>query len=260
MNGYLHTRLRTDSARGTEAPYSAPFNSKTVDNIGPLKLGVQGKTMEKGNRPRKIPLRLLLPHPENTNLMNTETLRKLRRHVERTGRYEPLTTRPHPSEQGKFEIINGHNRLRVLRALDYKEAYCLVWDVADDEARLFLATFNALAGSDVQERRAVLVESLLARYGVDELTRLLPEDRKRIETLERLAKVELDEPRARQRSKEASEVPIIVSMMLGEAEAKDVNLALDLILCTSDEKLSRGQAMAMVARSYIKTATGREHV
>ena len=72
--------------------------------------------------------------------------------------------------------------------------------------------------------------------------------------------MELDEPQARRRSKEASEVPIIVSMMLGEAEAKDVNLALDLILCTSDEKLSRGQAMAMVARSYIKTATGREHV
>ena len=217
-------------------------------------------TTKDGNRLRKIPVRLLQPHPENVNLMNTETLKKLRRHVERTRRYEPLITRLHPSEQGKYEVINGHNRLPVLRALDYHEAHCLVWDLSDDEARLLLETLNGLAGSDVQERRAVLVESLLARYGVDELSELLPEDRKRIEKLERLAKVELEEPRAHRRSEKASEVPVIVSLMLGEAEAKDVNLALNLILRTSDEELSRGQALAMIARSFIKTVIARERI
>jgi len=37
--------------------------------------------------------------------MSAETLRKLRRHIERTRRYEPLTVRPHPSGDGKYEIV-----------------------------------------------------------------------------------------------------------------------------------------------------------
>ena len=57
---------------------------------------------------QEIQIELLLEHPENSNFMNAETARKLRHHVERTGRYEPLTVRPHPYEEGKFQVINGH--------------------------------------------------------------------------------------------------------------------------------------------------------
>ena len=73
-----------------------------------------------------IPIDCLMPHPENSNLMTAEMLRKLRRHVERTGRYEPLTVRPHPNAEGKYEILNGHNRLRVLRAIGRDSARCVV--------------------------------------------------------------------------------------------------------------------------------------
>ena len=101
----------------------------------------------------EIAVESLVRHPENSNHMSAETLGKLRRHIERTGRYEPLTVRPHPREAGKFEVLNGHNRLRVLRAIGHKSARCVVWDVDDDQARLYLATLNRLAGSDIPERR-----------------------------------------------------------------------------------------------------------
>ena len=39
---------------------------------------------------QEIPIELLLEHPENSNFMNAETAQKLRRHIERTGKYEPL--------------------------------------------------------------------------------------------------------------------------------------------------------------------------
>ena len=113
---------------------------------------------------QEIPTGLLLEHPENSNFMNAETAQKLRRHIERTGRYEPLTVRPHPFEEGKFQVINGHNRLRVLRALNYQIAHCVVWDLDDDQTRLYLATLNRLSGSDIPERRAVLLENLLDTY------------------------------------------------------------------------------------------------
>ena len=72
---------------------------------------------------QEIPVELLVEHPENSNFMNAETAQKLRRHIERTGRYEPLTVRPHPYEEGKFQVINGHNRLRVLCALNYRKCF-----------------------------------------------------------------------------------------------------------------------------------------
>jgi hypothetical protein len=36
---------------------------------------------------QEIPTELLVEHPENSNFMNEETTQKLRRYVERTGRY-----------------------------------------------------------------------------------------------------------------------------------------------------------------------------
>ena len=198
-----------------------------------------------------IPVNLLVAHPENSNFMDAGTLKKLRRHIEQTGRYEPLTVRPHPWEEGKFQVINGHNRLRVLRALNYQMAHCIVWNLDDDQTRLYLATLNRLSGSDVPERRAALLENLLATFDVNELSTLLPDDRKQIEELERLSRLELDEFTGQATIEEKFEVPVILSFMLEESEAKEVNLALDLILNAENEELSRSQALVHLARFYL---------
>lgn len=192
-----------------------------------------------------------MAHPENSNFMNAEMLKKLRRHIERTGRYEPLTVRPYPWEEGKFQVINGHNRLRVLRALNYQTAHCVVWNVDDDQARLYLATLNRLSGSDVPERRAALLENLLATFDVNELSTLLPDDRKQIEELERLSRLEPEEFTGRTTIEEKFEVPVILNFMLEESEAKEVNLALGLILNAENEQLSRSRALVHLARFYL---------
>ena len=183
--------------------------------------------------------------------MNTDALRKLRRHIERTGLYEPLTTRPHPTELGRFQIINGNNRLHVLRALGCETALCAVWDIGDDQARLLLATLNRLSGNDIPERRAVLLENLLTRCSSDELSKLVPERIKDIKRLESLARLELDESPPVQGGDRAQDVSVMVSVTLSESEATEVNLALELILNASGEQLSRGQALAKLAASYI---------
>ncbi|MBE3097849.1 MAG: hypothetical protein IMZ44_12090 [Planctomycetes bacterium] len=43
-----------------------------------------------------IPLEQLQPHPENSNRMPPRLLEKLKRHIQRTGLYEPLVVRPLP--------------------------------------------------------------------------------------------------------------------------------------------------------------------
>jgi hypothetical protein len=202
-------------------------------------------------RIQEIRTELLLEHPENSNFMNMETARKLRRHIERTGRYEPLTVRPHPSEEGKFQVINGHNRLRVLRALNYQTANCVVWNLDDDQTRLYLATLNRLSGNEIPERRATLLDNLLQAFDVDELTALLPDDRKQIEELKRLSRLEPDEIITRTSGEKKLAIPVILTFMVEEPEAKEVNLALDLILKTEAKELSHGQALIRLARFYL---------
>ena len=198
-----------------------------------------------------IPLDLLLAHPDNSNFMRVATLRKLRRHIERTGRYEPLTVRPHPRANGSFEIINGHNRLRVLRVLRYQTACCMVWDIDDDQTRLYVGTLNRLCGSEVPERRAVLLEQLLAVFEVDRLADLLHEDRKRIEELGRLSRLELDDSPGQKSPEVSPQVRVAHGFMLGDSESKELDLALDLILSGEKGNLSRSQAVAHLARFYL---------
>lgn len=194
----------------------------------------------------------LVPHPENSNHMSAEMLRKLRRHIERTGRYEPLTVRQHPNAEDKYEVLNGHNRLRVLRAVGHQSARCVIWDVDDAQARLYLATLNRLAGTDVPERRAALLDSLMKAFDVDDLAGLLPEDRSQIEELERLARLEPAELGPASASGEQTpHVPVILDFVLEEAEAKEVNLALDLIRVSDGEESSRSQALVGLARFYL---------
>ena len=126
---------------------------------------------------QSIKIGLLRAHPQNANVMSGEVMGKLRGHIERTGRYEPLVVRPHPAIAGAFELINGHHRKEVLESLGYAEAQCLVWDLSDAEALLLLATINRLGGEDAPGKRLGLLESLGEAMEVSaaELAKYLPE-------------------------------------------------------------------------------------
>jgi ParB family chromosome partitioning protein len=205
---------------------------------------------------KNIAIDLLVPHPQNCNRMDEDTLRKLRRHIGRNGRYEPLTARPHPQEDGKYQVLNGHHRLRVLRALGHREATCTVWHMDDDQARLYLATLNRLAGTDVPERRAMLLEDLLAHFDLDELSGLLPEVDEQLEELRRLSRLEIDDLPVRANEAPDVPAPVLLDFVLDVTQAKDVNLALDAVVSAEDGRISRGEALVRVARCFLKRQCG----
>jgi hypothetical protein len=216
---------------------------------------------------KEIPLNALVPHPENTNHMNSNMLKKLRRLMERTGRYEPLTVRPAPLEKEKYQVINGHNRLRVLRALGHRAALCMVWDTDDEQTQLYLATLNRLGGKDIPERRAILIETLLEKLPTDELARLLPDRKNQIEKLQELACIELDDSETNQPEDHSDEPKdfVVLEFTLEQTQADEINLALDLAVHSADSKLSRSHALMEIARSYLnqrkashKTASKRK--
>lgn len=199
----------------------------------------------------EVEISRLLPHRENSNRMDAETLSKLRRHIESTGRYEPLVVRPHPTQEGKFQVINGHHRLQVLKALGQTEARCVIWEVDDDQTRLYLATLNRLSGEDIPERRALLIGSLLESFEADDLAGLLPESADQIAELERLARVDLDELAPRPSAELTSAPHVILEFFLDGATARQVNLALDVIAHRHPEMDGRAEALVHLARSYL---------
>lgn len=148
-------------------------------------------------------------------------------------------------------MINGHNRLRVLRALKYEIVSCVVWNIDDDQARLYLATLNRLSGTDVPERRTTLLENLFGTFDSAELSLLLPENEKQIEALRHSASLELDELVEQDTVRDELKVPVVLTFMLEEAEARELNLALDLITNTGRGNMSRSQALTILARFYL---------
>ena len=148
--------------------------------------------MKSESKIKSIALSKLLAHPDNPNVMSDATFRKLVRNIERTGLYEPIVVRPHPDEKDhsatadKFEIINGHHRVKALERLGRKEADCIVWDVDDEQTAVLLTTLNRLAGSDIPAKKIELLKKLTERMGTAQLAKLLPQTAKQIERLTNL--------------------------------------------------------------------------
>jgi len=192
-----------------------------------------------------IPLEALEPHPENANVMPPRLLEKLKGHLARTGRYEPLVVRPLPAPsrarkhagtsasqrtggqaasgtRGCYQILNGHHRALALRDLGHTHARCDVWDVDDDEARLLLVTLNRLEGRDDPSRRAALVARLAEGRSPADLARLLPEPPDALARLRKLA----DPPPAPADPSAVAPLPRAMTFFLSQDQASLVREAL----------------------------------
>jgi len=198
-----------------------------------------------------IPLEALEPHPENTNVMPEALRAKLKAHLARTGRYEPLVVRPLPGDEPQYQILNGHHRARVLADLGHTHARCDVWEVDDNEARLLLATLNRLEGRDDPSRRAALVARLAEGPSAADLARLLPEPAEALERLKQLAK-----PPPAPADPSTIPLPRALTFFLDEDQETLVREALRAA-ATSDVRAARGsERMPRHAGRGSETARG----
>lgn len=119
-------------------------------------------------------------HPANSNVMPRALIDKLADEIGRTGLYPPIIVRPIGE---RYQILDGHHRVAVLRQLGHTQVQAVVWQADDDQALLLLATLNRLSGSDDPRKRAALVAELGRSFDLSELARRLPEDRAKVRKL-----------------------------------------------------------------------------
>jgi ParB-like chromosome segregation protein Spo0J len=205
-----------------------------------------------------IPLEHLIPHPLNANVMSEDLREKLKAHIKRTARYPFLVVRPHPEADGKYQVLDGHHRVAVLRELGHTEARCDVWEVGDREANLLLATLNRLEGQDAPIRRAQLVHELLGEMNMADLAGLLPETEKQIEELHSLLEFPAEEVAAllEAEAEEADKVlPRVMSFVVTPEQEEVIEQAVELASNGTAGRDRRARGIANLARHYLE---GRE--
>jgi DNA modification methylase len=137
--------------------------------------------IRQGMQAQQIPLERLVEAPWNANRVTAATLQKIRRSIERFGVVENLVARPHPSEQGCFEVLSGNHRLRVVGELGHVSVPVVVLELDDAQARLLAQTLNRTRGSDDPEAYAQLLEEVLREFTAFEVSEFLPESESAIE-------------------------------------------------------------------------------
>jgi ParB family chromosome partitioning protein len=200
-----------------------------------------------------IPLDQLVPHLMNPNVMAPELKEKLAANIRASGCYEPLITRRLPD--GKHQILAGHQRAEVLRALGYTHAACLVWDVDDREALILLATLNRLRGEDVPAKRAALIAELEAYESLAELARLLPENETDLEATLQLLDFDVEGLIARlteEADRAAAEGPQLFIFAVDAEEAPVVKAAVERAAATLSGSNRRGRALVVLSRKYLE--------
>jgi ParB-like chromosome segregation protein Spo0J len=202
-----------------------------------------------------IPLDDLVAHPLNSNMMPPDLQAKLRVHIRRTGRYPFLVVRPHPEAVGKYQVLDGHHRVAILRDLGHTEARCDVWEVNDREARLLLATLNRLQGQDQPRKRAELIHELLGEMSLDDLAGLLPESDKQIEELHALLEFPADEVALflEQQAEEAEKVlPRVLTFVVTPEQEELIEQAVELASDGTKGRDRKARGLANLARRYLE--------
>jgi len=204
---------------------------------------------------RMIPLDDLVPHPLNANVMPADLREKLKAHIKRTGRYPFLVVRPHPTEPSKYEVLDGHHRIKVLRELGHTEAKCDIWQVNDREAKLLLATLNRLEGQDQPIRRAQLIHDLLADHNLDDLAGLLPETDRQIEELHALLEFPAEEIAAQleEETEEAEKVmPRVMTFVVTPDQEEFIESAIERASDGTPGKDRKARGLFNIAKFFLK--------
>ena len=201
----------------------------------------------------RVPLERLLPHPANPNVMSDELLEKLAANIALEGDYEPLTVRPHPDDEGFFQILGGHQRKKVFEVLGYTHALCYVWPCDDETALRLLVTLNRLEGQDEPLKRAELLKELAALASPEELAELLPEDATSIRRSIDMLDLDLDALLS-SLTKEAGPASDwrAITFAVTEDDEREIERAVAIAVEGLEGKNRRGRALALVCRKYVE--------
>jgi len=98
----------------------------------------------------------------NPNVMGESELIKLKELIKREKDYPALLV--NERTKGNYYLIDGHQRLRILKELGYKDIKVDIWHLKKEDELLLLATINKLHGKNIGFKKKQLFEELQKRF------------------------------------------------------------------------------------------------
>lgn len=173
-----------------------------------------------------LPTDKLDPDPVNPNRVPPRLLKALARTIEEDGFVQPVVVRP--GKGGRYTIVDGEHRWRLLRDADVETVPAIIDDAGDDEGRMRLLSMNALRGKPDPIRRARVLAHLAEQLDEAELAERLgmePEEFDAAVELKDAADGLADDLMAAL-EREAKEAPEVLRFRMGPRQAQSVEKAL----------------------------------
>lgn len=159
---------------------------------------------------------LLEANPWNVNRMSKPMMKKLAAYLKREGLVEPIVVRPHPTKDGRFEILGGFHRWTICKdELGYETVPCVIVPLNDKRAKILSVNLNSMSGQTVPSLLSSLLHDLEQEMAMPDLEATLPYDKTEIVDFLELMKIpegfadELEQD-AKRKDKEAPEVLTVV--------------------------------------------------
>ena len=198
------------------------------------------RTSKTHNKYKTVPIEILIENPNNPNRMSKPNFKKLVRNIKSTGLYEPVIVK---KKRTKFEIINGHSRVKALKQLGYQNVDICIWDIGDTQTDILSITLNRLSGTDILEKKLALLKKLFKESNTKQLSELLPFNSGQIE---RYRNLKLPNKPAKQKKDNFAE-PLIFFV-----DNKQKKIIEQAIQKTTSSGQTKSQAITQIAESFIK--------
>lgn len=126
---------------------------------------------------------------------------KIKRSIQEFGYVEPVIVNKHGCEDGKYLIVGGHQRTKVMKDLGYEEIDCVVVDMDKNKEKTLNIALNKITGEWDFDQLAVLMEELkledydleLTGFDFSEAERLLDSLKDENEQVEEEEEIEVPE-------------------------------------------------------------------
>lgn len=121
------------------------------------------------HRVQMLPIDRLVPTPENGRRpISASSLKSLARSIKKSGVLQPILVRPHPAEEGKWEIRAGFRRWRAAQLAGLEKIPALVGKL-DDETALSVTITENLQRENLHplEEASVIQKALDAGFDIE---------------------------------------------------------------------------------------------
>ena len=155
-------------------------------------VGEEGAAVERVRRPRRVPIELLRPNPNNPRRTFVEAdLEELTASIREKDIIQPILVRPVAGQKDSFEIIAGERRWRAAQRAGLHDVPVVAIE-ADDKQALELAIIENVQRADLnplEEARGY--ESLLTQFGYtqNDLSRVVGKSRSHVANTLRLSRL-----------------------------------------------------------------------